>query len=106
MDLSVFIPDRIAKLRQAKGVSARDMSLTMGQNANYINHIENRKMEPSYTGLGHICDYFGITAREFFDEGNPYPAKVKDFIEDIKQLDENELTYLAGFVKEIVSKRK
>ena len=32
---------RLADLRTAKGVSARDMSLSLGQSAGYINNIEN-----------------------------------------------------------------
>lgn len=33
-----FIKDRIVQLRTQKGVSARDMSLSIGQNKNYINN--------------------------------------------------------------------
>ena len=106
MDYDVFVSERISKLRQSKGVSARDMSLSIGQNVNYINHIENRKTEPSLSGLIYICDYFGIKPQEFFDEGNQHPAKLKDFIEDVKQLDENELLHLSSFIKEIISKKK
>ena len=32
---------RLAELRQEKGVSARDMSLSLGQSESYINKIEN-----------------------------------------------------------------
>ena len=32
---------RLSALRQEKGASARDMSLSLGQNAGYINNIEN-----------------------------------------------------------------
>ena len=106
MDIEVFIPERIAKLRLAKGASARDMSLTIGQNANYINHIENRKMEPSYTVLSYICEYFGITLSEFFDEGNPFPARLKGIVENLKQLDDTALESLSGVVKEMVGKKK
>ena len=35
--------ERLAQLRIAKGVSARDMSLSVGQNAGYINSIEKWK---------------------------------------------------------------
>ena len=38
-----FVPERLAKLRTQKGVSARDMSLSLGQANNYINNIENKK---------------------------------------------------------------
>ena len=34
-------PKRLAELRQEKGVSARDMSLSLGQSESYINKIEN-----------------------------------------------------------------
>ena len=106
MDYGNFVAERIAKLRQARGVSARDMSLSIGQNVNYINRIENRKAEPSLSGLIYICDYFGLTPQEFFDRETPYPVRLKDFMEDVKRLDENELLHLSSFVKEIISKRK
>ena len=38
-----FTQNRIAQLRMQKNVSARDMSLTLGQNNSYINQIEKRK---------------------------------------------------------------
>ena len=38
---------RVAQLRMAKGVSARDMSLSMGQGEGYIHNIENQKTMPS-----------------------------------------------------------
>ena len=106
MDYNVFVAERVAKLRQAKGASARDMSLSIGQNVNYINHIENRKTEPSLSGLIYICEYFGITPHEFFDEGNPHPARLKDFMEDVKRLNESELLHLSNFIKEIIDKKK
>ena len=40
-------PIRLAQLRTKKGVSARDMSLSIGQNAGYINNIECGKALPS-----------------------------------------------------------
>lgn len=106
MDYDIFVSERITKLRQAKDVSARDMSLSMGQNENYINRIENRKSLPSLTGLFYICEYFNITLHEFFDAKNPHPAHLNNFIEDVKKLDKNELDHLANFVKEVVGNRK
>ena len=35
--------ERLAQLRMTKGVSARDMSLSIGQSTGYINNIENKK---------------------------------------------------------------
>ena len=46
-----FTQNRIAQLRMQKNVSARDMSLSLGQNNSYINQIENKKAPVSYTHL-------------------------------------------------------
>ena len=37
-----FFSRRLAQLRAQKGVSAREMSLAIGQNSSYINRIENQ----------------------------------------------------------------
>ena len=46
-----FVPERLAKLRTQKGVSARDMSLSLGQANNYINNIENKKITSCHAVL-------------------------------------------------------
>ena len=42
---------RLTELRINKGVSARDMSLSIGQSAGYINNIENGVNLPSLLGI-------------------------------------------------------
>ena len=42
-----FIAKRVTQLRLKKGVSARSMSLSIGQNPVYINNIESGKALPS-----------------------------------------------------------
>lgn len=70
-----FVANRIMQLRQQKKVSAREMSLAIGQNVNYINRIENKLSLPSLQGLFYICEYFNITPQEFFEgSGTPLPA--------------------------------
>ena len=44
-----FTQNRIAQLRMQKNVSARDMSLTLGQNNSYINQIENKESPAVFT---------------------------------------------------------
>lgn len=63
-----YISDRIANLRSAMNVSARDMSLSLGQSPNYINNIENHKALPSMAMFLIICDYLKVFPKEFFDE--------------------------------------
>lgn len=104
-EFSQFTQNRIAQLRMQRNVSARDMSLSLGQNNSYINQIENRKALPSLQGLFYICEYFGITPQQFFDEGNAYPAQLVDLMEDLKKLDAPLLTCIAELVKEIINKK-
>ena len=59
---------RVMELREKKGVSQRDMSLSIGQGAAYINNIENNRNLPSMTGFFYICEYFGITPAQFFED--------------------------------------
>lgn len=64
---------RLSELRIQKGVSARDMSLSLGQNSGYINHIENRQAYPSIPVFFNICDYFNISPEQFFQQQKKIP---------------------------------
>lgn len=93
---------RLAQLREKKGVSARDMSLSMGQNPGYINNIESGKSMPSLTGIFYICDYLGITPSEFFDMESDNPTKMKDVLMDLKRLDDQQLETISKLIKDII----
>lgn len=71
---------RMSQLRQAKGVSARDMSLSLGQSAGYINNIENGVNLPSMAMFFYICDYLEVTPEEFFsvELADPMPAEAAE----------------------------
>lgn len=101
-----FTQERISRLRLQKDVSARDMSLSLGQNGSYINQIENKKALPSLQGLFYICEYFGITPQEFFDEKTAYPAQMAELIDDLKKLDSGMLACIASLVKEVVTRQR
>ena len=100
-----FVPERLAKLRAQKGVSARDMSLSLGQASNYINNIENKKSLPAMQSFFYICEYLGITPQEFFDEENAYPQTLLEFVAEAKKLDSKSMEYILGIMKELNSKR-
>ena len=65
MDYDDLFYDRLASLRTKLGVSAREMSLSLGQSESYINKIENKKSLPSMTGFFYICEYLGIHPKRF-----------------------------------------
>ena len=96
---------RLAKLRTKKGVSARDMSLSIGQNAGYINNIENGKALPSMSGFFFICEYLGITPQEFFDVESEQPEKLRKLISDVKHLDEQQFRNISEIVEALANSR-
>jgi len=93
---------RLAQLREKKGVSARDMSLSIGQNPGYINNIESGKSMPSLSGIFYICEYLGITPSEFFDIDSKNPTRLNDVIKDLKRLNDKQLETIAALIKDIV----
>ena len=93
---------RLSKLRTKKGVSARDMSLSIGQNAGYINNIETGKALPSMSGFFYICEYLGISPQEFFDIESEQPGELRELIGNLKRLDERQFRNIAEIVEALV----
>ena len=100
MEQAEFV-ERLVNLRMDKGVSARDMSLSLGQNAGYINNIESGLNFPSMTVFFYICEYLGITPKEFFDTDIVNPAKTNELYEESKKLNSRQLNLLIALVKEM-----
>ena len=94
--------ERLARLRENKGVSARDMSLSIGQNPGYINNIETGKAKPSLDGLFYICEFLGITPSEFFDTQSPNPSKLDSIVKDMKKLNDKQLDIIDSLVKDMI----
>ena len=90
---------RLTELRINKGVSARDMSLSLGQSAGYINNIENGVNLPSMTTFFYNCDYLGIEPRDFFDTESTNPTKANELLEIAKSLSSEQLDNLIVLAK-------
>ena len=96
---------RLITLRLKKGVSARDMSLSIGQNAGYINNIETGKALPSMSSFFYICDFLEISPKEFFDLDSPHPEKLRALVEHLKQLDIEYLDSISVIVDGLAEKK-
>lgn len=86
-----FFADRIASLREKKNVSAREMSLSIGQNSSYINRIENKQTFPSMRLFFYICEYLEISPRDFFDINISNPFIVDEILNELKTLNDEQL---------------
>ncbi len=93
---------RLAQLRNKKGISAREMSLSIGQNAGYINAIECGKALPAMSSFFYICEYLSITPAEFFDLNSKNPEKLQNILDDLKQLDDAQLENISSIIKGLI----
>lgn len=101
MDYMEWFSQRLASLRTQKGVSARDMSLSLGQSESYINKIENRRTLPSMSGFFYICEYLGITPKDFFDTEAASPHCFHEIESEIKKLTPKEAEHILYIVKNL-----
>lgn len=96
-----LISERLALLRTAKGVSAREMSLDIGQNGSYINRIENGKSMPSMQGFLYICEYLGVTPSEFFATDSLPNAKTLMLSKELDGLSNDQLNVVKNLIADL-----
>lgn len=98
MEREEFI-QRLVALRINKGVSAREMSLSLGQSPGYINNIENGVNLPSMSVFFSICEYLELSPAEFFDTGNSDPSLLSELLHAAKSLNREQLEHLTALAK-------
>ena len=97
-----FVRNRITQLRMSKGVSEYKMSYALGHSRGYINNISSGKSLPPMSEFLAICEYFGITPKEFFDDGAKYPKLISKAVDGLKKLDDGDVLMILGFIDRLV----
>lgn len=100
MDLQ-FIRDRISVLRIKKNVSEYRMSTDLGNSKSYIQSISSGRSVPSLGEFLYICEYLGVTPKEFFDEDIKEPQLVSKLYELTKNMSEKDLEVLVSTAKRL-----
>lgn len=96
-----WFSSRLTQIRTARKLSARDLSLSLGQSPGYINKIENNRSMPSMQVFFYLCEYLKITPEEFFDQNITYPILLNETISELKKLDSIQLEHILSIVKDI-----
>lgn len=97
-----FVRDRITQLRLKKGISEYQMSYDLGHSRGYVYNISSGKALPPLKEFFSICDYFGLTPQQFFDEDTKNPDLVQKAIESMKQLNEDDMLMLLGIINRML----
>lgn len=96
-----FVRDRITQLRLQKGVSEYQMSYDLGHSRGYIYNISSGKYLPPLLEFFSICEYFGITPSDFFDEAHNYPSLVQKTLDGMKELSDDDLLLVLNLVNRL-----
>lgn len=99
-----FVRDRITQLRLQKGVSEYKMSYDLGHSRGYINNISSGKTLPSMAEFFVICEYFGITPVEFFNEKQDDPTVYSGFVKMIESLNKEDFELVYQTAKRLAQK--
>lgn len=94
-----FIRRRISELRMEKHVSEYKMSLDLGHSKSYIQSISSGRSLPSMSEFLYICEYFGISPKEFFDDGNGSPILLSELNEAAEQLSAADIKLLTSLAR-------
>ena len=101
-----YIKQRITDLRIEKGVSEYQMSLDLGHSRSYMQNISSGRSKPSIEEFLYICDYFGITPRDFFDEKHQAPILIQKALSGMRSLTDKELVALINLIDLFNENRK
>ena len=96
-----FIRDRITQLRLQKGVSEYRMSYDLGRSRSYVYNISSGKSLPPMAEFLQICDYFGITPKQFFDDASENPALLQTAVKELRKLDDDDLMLMIGLIRRL-----
>lgn len=100
-ELKDFLANKLSYFRSRKNVSAREMSLAIGQSDNYINSIENKRVTPSIQMLYIICEYLEISVEEFLRETRSKESYLKEINKELSDLESEQLEYILGMLKNL-----
>ena len=90
-----FVRDSITQLQ---------MSYDLGHSRGYVYNISSGKALPPLKEFFAICDYFGLTPQQFFDDSTPNPELIQKAISGMEQLDETDMLMLLGFINRLLRK--
>ncbi|MFR9543394.1 MAG: helix-turn-helix transcriptional regulator [Rikenellaceae bacterium] len=101
MDENIYINDfsnRLVQLRQQKNISARDMSLSLGQGHSFIHSIESGNNFPTMLNFFYMCQFLDISPKDFFDYGKPHSTKMAAMIEELEKLSDEQFDCIASVI--------
>ena len=99
-----FISERISMLRTKKNVSEYRMSTDLGHSKSYIQSISSGRSMPSMSEFLYICEYLGVTPKEFFDDSISEPQLVQKLYKLASNMSVDNLNILINLAERLSDK--
>lgn len=93
---------RLATIRNRHNISARQLSLELGYNRNYIWTIESGNGLPTMESFFDICKYLQVAPEEFFRDA-PEQFFFSYFLDVLEKLDEIQLQHLFQLAEDLAN---
>lgn len=100
-----YIRDRVSQLRIKKGVSEYKMSLELGHSKSYVQSISSGKALPSFSEFLYICEYLGVTPKDFFDPEVDDPQLLYKLASIARSLPPVDLEVLVNMAERLADKQ-
>lgn len=106
------IGERIKKIREARGLSQKEVSATLSMDQSQYSKIEKGKTDPTTTTLDKIAKAMGVSLAELFisndplEEVNSIDKSTMEKLQLLEQLDEDEKQSVFKIIDGLVSKKK
>jgi transcriptional regulator with XRE-family HTH domain len=110
--LQMDIGKNIKKVREAKGLSSKEVALTCKMDAGHYSRIENDKSDPALSSLVKIATALGVSVAELFNANdvfadvNSIDKSLMEKISLIELLDKKEKAAFFTMLDALVSKKK
>lgn len=88
-----------------KGISEYKMSTDMGHSKSYIQSITSGRALPSLSEFIYMCEYLGVTPKEFFDENITEPILVRQLCNLVSNLPDKDLLTLINIADRLNEKK-
>ena len=100
---SAFTRSRITELRKKNSVSELKMSLDLGHSKGYVHNIVTGKALPSMLEFFRICDYLGVSIKDFYET---YDAETSQLLHGVNEIFDEHIDELMCILEGLKESRK
>jgi transcriptional regulator with XRE-family HTH domain len=110
-NIDLEVGDKIKAYRTLKGLSQKEVAITIGADQGQYSRIESGKVEPTLPSLRKIADALGVSLADLFTEEKPVDVNSfdKDLIEQLKllaELDPDERKSICHIIDIAINKKR